>query len=199
MIETDTAERSFSMKNSIKKILAATLAAAMVFTVAPATAFAAGSKTSGTTVPTTTNKTVDVDSKTVDSVKVDTSKAGATIKNIDVAKNAKTVNVPSKVTVDGVSVKVTKLGSGALNGISAKVVLPTSITKLGNAFKGSKVTNVTIKTTKKLSVASNAFNGYKGKKLTITLKSGKNYKANVAALRKAAKKAGIKLTIKKSK
>lgn len=187
------------MKNSIKKILAATLAAAMVFTVAPATAFAAGSKTSGTEIPETKNETVDVDSKTVDAVTVDTTTAGASIKKIEVAKGAKTVNVPSSVTVNGVSVKVTKLAKGALKGVSAKVVLPTSITKLGNAFNGSKVSNVTIKTTKKLSVAKSAFKGYKGKKLTISLKSGKNYKANAAALKKAAKAAGIKLVIKKTK
>lgn len=133
------------------------------------------------------------------------------------AKSAKKVTVPSKVTINGVSYKVTKIGNNAFSGRKklTKVTIPASVTEIGagafkkctkltsvtipasvtkigkNAFSGSKkLKKVTIKSKKVKSIGKNAFKGIYKKSVIKTPKGKKK------AYKKLLKKAGYRKTVK---
>lgn len=189
------------MKLSIKKALAAAMAAAMVLTAAPVAVYAADSKTVATEP--TAQKDVAADesnAKGVSEVSANTNASGKAILTSVVVSNKKSVTVPSKVTINGVEYTVTKIGANTFKGETVKkVTLPSSITSLGSkAFSGVKgLKTIKINTTKKVSVSKTAFKGVSTKGITITVSkkmSAKNYKA----LKKALKAAGFKGKIKKA-
>lgn len=189
------------MKHSIKKILAATLAAAMVFTVAPAPVFAAGSKTEAVEPQKQSDAVVEEsNAKGIESITANTTKSGkATLTEIEVTSK-KSVTVPSKVTIDGVEYTVTKLGANAFEGETVKkVTLPKSITSLGaKAFSGVKgLKTIKINATKSVKVAKTAFKGVNTKNITITVNK-KMSKKNYNKLVKALKAAGFEGKIKKA-
>lgn len=96
------------------------------------------------------------------------------------AKNTATVTVPATVKINGVSFKVTQVGSKAFNGASIKTVtIGSNVTTINaKAFTGSKITKVTIgKNVNKLK-ASAFYGNSKGKSLTITMKTPKLTKAS---------------------
>lgn len=141
--------------------------------------------------------------KAKDGSKVDTNKNGtATIKAVKAKKNAKSVSVPSKVVVDGVSYKVTKVAANAFKSVKKTVksiTIPTTVKTIEkNAFKGlTKLNKITMKVTKAnaVSIKKGAFSGVKAKKLTIVV-SKKMSKKEVTKLKKALKSAGYKKTVK---
>jgi hypothetical protein len=115
---------------------------------------AAGSNTPQT--PTTDTTTTDT--KTTVKKGTTTKKSGntytvtsaktKTVAFTSVKKNSKTVTIPSKVTINGVSYKVTSVAANAFknNKKLTKVTIPSSVTKIGaSAFSGcAKLTSVTI-------------------------------------------------------
>ena len=125
--------------------------------------------------------------------KVTSDKAGSpTVEYSATAKGAKgTITIPARVTIKGVTYKVTSVGASACRnraGIT-KVIIGKNVTKIGNrVFSGcKKLKKVTIKTTKltESTVGSNAFSG---------ISSGvvvKVPESKVKAYRKLFKKKGI--------
>ncbi len=188
------------MKLSIKKILATAMAAAMVLSAAPVVANAATSKTEATEPTAQKDTTADktTGAKGVSEVNVNTNTSGkATLTSVEVSSK-KSVTVPSKVVIDGVTYTVTKIGANTFKGETVKkVTLPSTITAIGSkAFSGVKsLKTITLKTTKKVSVSKDAFKGVSTKGMTITVPkkmSAKNYKALVKSLKKAGFKGKIK-------
>ena len=125
--------------------------------------------------------------------KVTSDKKGSpTVEYSATAKGAKgTITIPARVTIKGVTYKVTSVGASACRnraGIT-KVIIGKNVTKIGNrVFSGcKKLKKVTIKTTKltESTVGSNAFSG---------ISSGvvvKVPESKVKAYRKLFKKKGI--------
>lgn len=145
----------------------------------------------------------------------DVSKKTAAFKSA--AKSAKKVAVPSKVTINGVSYKITKIENNAFSGCKklTKVTIPSSVTEIGagafkkctkltsvtipknvtkigkNAFFGSKkLKKITIKSKKVKSIGKNAFKGIYKKSVIKTPKGKKK------VYKKLLKKAGYKRTVK---
>lgn len=121
-----------------------------------------------------------------------------------VTKKIKTVKVPDKVTIDGITYKVTSIADNALanNKKVTKVVIGKNVTSIGkNAFKKcTKLKTVEIKSTKLNKIGANAF--YGAKKLTkITLKTTKLTKKSIGknALKGTNKKLVIKVPKSKVK
>lgn len=133
------------------------------------------------------------------------------------SKSVKKVTIPSTVTVNGVSYKVTKIADNAFSGCKkmTKVTIPSTVTEIGassfknctkltsvtipknvtkigkNAFSGDKkLKTVTIKSTKVKTIGKNAFKGIAGKSTIKVPKSKKK------AYKKLLKKAGYKKTVK---
>ncbi|MCR5417757.1 MAG: leucine-rich repeat domain-containing protein, partial [Lachnospiraceae bacterium] len=115
------------------------------------------------------------DTKTGSKVVV-TSKAGedpAVAYKGPVKAKAKNVTVPSAVTINGISYKVTSIADNAFKGNKAvkKLKLPDTITTIGkNAFMGTNLKTVTIPASVK-KIGANAFKNTKLK--TVTIKSKK--------------------------
>ena len=111
-------------------------------------------------------------------------------------KKAKTITVPSTVTVDGVTYKVTAIADNAFknNKKVTKVVIPSNIITIGkNAFKGcSKLKTIQIKSTKltSKSISKNAFKGI-SKKVTIKVP-----KKKLKAYKKLFRKKGLSKKVK---
>lgn len=141
-------------------------------------------------------------------------------------KKAKTVTIPNKVEIDGVTYKVTKVDDGAFKGNKTvtTVKIPSSVTTIGkdafngcsklktvsvpknvttigaNAFKRcSSLTKVTLPS-KATKIGANAFNGCKKMK-TITIKSTKLTSKSIAsgAFKGLSKKVTIKVPKKRLK
>ncbi len=119
-------------------------------------------------------------------------------------QKAKTVKVPDKVTIDGITYKVTSIANNAFanNKKVTKVVIGKNITSIGkNAFKKcAKLKTIEIKSTKLSKIGANAF--YGAKKLTkITLKTTKLTKKSIGknALKGTNKKLVIKVPKSKVK
>ena len=118
-------------------------------------------------------------------------------------KKAKTVTIPNKVEIDGVTYKVTKVDGGAFKGCSKlkTVSIPKNVTEIGkNAFKGcAALTKITLPS-KCTKIGANAFNGCKKMK-TITIKSTKLTSKSIAsgAFKGLSKKVTIKVPKKKLK
>ncbi len=118
-------------------------------------------------------------------------------------KNAKSAVVPDTVTIGKKTVKITTIRANAFKGSKVtKVTLGKNIKKLSpKAFNGSKVSTITAKTTKltKKSV-KNCLKGSKAKKITLKVKVGsksKNKKyRNLYKKYFTAKNAGKKATVK---
>ncbi|MBO5373089.1 MAG: leucine-rich repeat protein [Lachnospiraceae bacterium] len=116
-----------------------------------------------------------------------------------VDKKVKTITIPTSVTVDGITYKVTAIANNAFknNKKVTKVTISSSVTKIGkNAFSGcSKLKTLTIKSTKLTAktVAKNAFKGLT-KKTTIKVP-----KKKLIAYKKLFKSKGLsaKVAVKK--
>lgn len=183
------------MNKLIKKVLVGITAATMMLG-SVCTAYAATD--SATVAPAPEQQT---NAKTDNGTKVSTSTEGnARIKGLPTSvASKKSVTVPSKITVDGVSYTVATLGKGALaNATKAtKITLPSTITAIGNySFKGAtSVKTVVVTSTKAVKVSSKAFKGVNTKKMTIkvTKMSTKQFKAFKAQLKKAGFKGTVKL------
>ena len=78
-------------------------------------------------------------------------------------KDAKTITIPSKVTYQGVTYKVTAVSANACNGMKklTKVTIGANVKTIGkNAFKNcKKLKTITIKSSKLNSVGKNAIKG----------------------------------------
>ena len=111
-------------------------------------------------------------------------------------KKAKTVTIPDKVKIDGVTYKVTKVDDGAFKGNKTvtTVKIPSTVTTIGkDAFNGcKKMKTITIKSTKltSKSIASGAF---KGLSKSVTIKVPKK---QLKAYKKLLKQKGFKGTVK---
>lgn len=111
-------------------------------------------------------------------------------------KKAKTITIPSTVTVDGVTYKVTAIADNAFknNKKVTKVVIPDNIITIGkNAFNGcSKLKTIQIKSTKltSKSISKNAFKGI-SKKVTIKVP-----KKKLKAYKKLFRKKGLSKKVK---
>jgi hypothetical protein len=190
-----------SLKKVTKKIIACVMAAAIAFSAVPgSTADAAGI---GSPVTSISAQTLTGVSATMYSLKatVNTKANGtATVTKIAAAK-ATTVKVAGKVTVNGVTYKVTKLAANVLSNASkAKTVyLPSSITTIAkNAFKGCKSLNkICLNTKKAIIVKKGAFSNLNTKKMTIIV--NKNISsAQLKKLKANLKAAGFSGTVKKA-
>lgn len=114
-------------------------------------------------------------------------------------KSAKKITVPSAITMQGVTYKVTKIDNNAFAGSKklTKVTIPASVTEIGtSAFKNcTKLTGITIpKNVKK--IGKNAFAGCKKLK-KITVRSGKIKTIGKKAFKGVSKKTVIKVPKKK--
>ncbi len=179
------------MKKAMKKILVATLAAALTLgTVATASA----AQSPVTAQEPEAQKAVTAKSGN----KVDTNANGtATVKAVK--KSSKSVTVASKETVNGVTYTVTVIGAKAFAKCKkmTKVTLPATIKTISkNAFSGAKkLKTITLKGTKSITVKKGAFKGLNTKKMTIKVSkkmSAKQFKKLKAALKKAGFKGKIK-------
>ncbi len=185
------------MVKSMKKILAGLMAAAIAFTAVPV---AAATSPSTSTTPVVAE---DVKAEAVKGITatVDTAKDGtATVSKI-AATSKKTVEIPPRVTVDGVSYKVTKLDSNALSGCkkATTVRVPAAIDTISkNAFKGcTSVKTIKMITRDGVKIEKGAFSGLDTTKITIVV--NKKMKASeFKKLKAALKKAGFKGTVKKA-
>lgn len=179
------------MKKLMKKALVGILAATMMLG-SVCTAYAATGSATVAPAPVKEND-VKTDKGTVNI------HADGTITVKALAKtNAKSVAVASKITVDGISYKVTKICEGTFKKATkaTKVTLPATIEKIGaKAFTGAKsVKTIVINSKKAVVVSKTAFKGVDTKKMTIKVtnmskKQLKVFKANL-------KKAGFKGTVK---
>ncbi len=142
---------------------------------------------------------VSTGNKGVSSEKV-TTKADGTASVTSVKSKKKSVTVGATVVVNGVSYKVTSVGTSAFkNSKKAKTItLPSSVTKFEKgAFKGAKsLTTIKVKTKKVISVKKGAFSGLDTKNIAIKVSkkmSNKEYKK----FEKSLKKAGFEGTLEK--
>lgn len=112
------------------------------------------------------------------------------------AKNAKTLTVPSTVTIDGVTYKVTAIADNAFknNKKVTKVVIPSNIITIGkNAFKGcSRLKTIQIKSTKLTNKSINK-NAFKGVSKRVTIKVPKK---KLKAYKKLFRKKGLSKKVK---
>ena len=148
---------------------------------------------------------VATDTATGAKVKITSDKAGnETAEYVGLAdKNAKSAVIPDTVTIGGKTYKITTIRANAFKGSKVtKVTIGKYIKKIcAKAFNGSKVTTIIMKTTKltKKSV-KNCLKGTKAKKVTIKVKVGsktKNKKyRNLYKKYFTAKNAGKKVTVK---
>lgn len=182
------------MRKTMKKILAFTLAAALTL------------GTAVTSMAATTSPTVGKVPVTQDNVKTDdsafttqTNKKG-TIK----IKGAKAVSkskatVPATLTVNGVTYKVTSLGTKSLsnwNKVKTIVLSENVKTIQKSAFQNcKKLRTIIVKNAKPTKFYAKAFKGVNTKKITIKFSkkmSKKNYRKSVKSLKKIGFKGKIK-------
>ncbi|MBE5871866.1 MAG: hypothetical protein E7294_11485 [Lachnospiraceae bacterium] len=109
----------------------------------------------------------------------------------------KTIEVPSVVTINGVTYEVTEIAAGAFkdNKSLTKIIIPKSTKRIGKyAFKGyKKLRTIIVKTTKltQKTVAGKAFSGV-GKKVKIKV-PGKKKKAYIKLFRKKGLSKKVKI------
>lgn len=91
------------------------------------------------------------------------------------AKNTATVTVPATISINGVSFKVTQVGTKAFSGSNIKTItVGSNVTTINTkSFTGSKITKVTIGKNVNKIKASAFYGNSKGKSLTIILKTAK--------------------------
>lgn len=176
------------------KRLAAVAMAAVMTVAGTCTAFAATSPATSVEPVKVTNTVVEA-SKDAPTAKVDTNTKGeATIKTLGATKVEKVV-IATTVEVNGVEYKVTEVSAKAFAKCGEKteaVSLPATITKIGaQAFTGSDLERVIIKSTKALTVDKAAFKGVDTKKMTIKVTKNMS-KSQLTKLKKALKAAGFK-------
>ncbi len=186
------------MNKAWKKIVACTLAAAVVLAPVSVSQAAVGSNTNGLR---TENKK-NVTAKKTNGVTpiVDTKKNGtATFKAVK-KTSKKSVTVSSTVTVKGVKYTVTTIGAKAFSKApkAKKVTLPATVKTISkNAFTGAKkLKTIVLKGKKSIKIKKGAFKGLKTKKMTIKVNK-KMSKKELKKLKKALKKAGFKGKVKK--
>lgn len=122
-----------------------------------------------------------------------------TVAVVGTAKKKSTVTIPSTVTKDGFTFKVTQIGAKAFqsNKKITKVVIGANITKIGSKsfYKCSKLKKITFKSKKAPKFGSNAF---KGIKATATVYVPKKISSkNLQKIKKGMKSAGKKIKYKK--
>ena len=118
---------------------------------------------------------------------------------INTVKNAKTVTVPNKVTVDGKKYNVGVISAGAFSKAkkAIKITINKPVNKITfkkNAFKGcgKNLKTVTIKITKRSQLKAQK-NAFKALKKSVVIKVGKNTSAKeLRKIRRALKNAGFK-------
>ena len=182
------------MTKGLKKVLALTLTAVLMFGTAVPAAAATPSPTQGK-VPQEQEQTVTDDAMFV----VKTSKKGtATIIGAK-ANNKKNRKIPAAIKVNGVTYKVTAMGSKSLKNWKnvKKVTLSASITRIkAKAFKSCKqLKKIVVKNKKATKIDKKAFKGINTKKVTIQFPkkmSAKTYKTMKTRLKKAGFKGKIK-------
>lgn len=182
------------MTKGLKKVLALTLTAVLMFGTAVPAAAATPSPTQGK-VPQEQEQTVTDDAMFV----VKTSKKGtATIVGAK-ANNKKNRKIPAAIKVNGVTYKVTAIGSKSLKNWKnvKKVTLSASITRIkAKAFKSCKqLKKIVVKNKKATKIDKKAFKGINTKKVTIQFPkkmSAKTYKTMKTRLKKAGFKGKIK-------
>jgi hypothetical protein len=130
--------------------------------------------TSNSTVTATTTVKKGTTTKNSGNTYTVTDATKKTVAFTSVKKNAKTVKIPSKVTINGASYKVTSVAANAFknNKKLTKVVIPSSVTKIGaSAFSGcTKLATVTI-SKNVTSIGKSAFSGCTSlKKITLPAK-----------------------------
>ena len=184
------------MKKTLKKLLVCTLAAALTFGSASA---ASAAQSPVTSVEPEANTAVKAEKTNGIVATVDT-KANGTASLGTIAKTSKkSIVVAAKVTVNGVSYKVTVVKANAFKNCAktTAVTLPNTIKTISaNAFKGAKaLKTITLKGTKAVTVKKGAFKGVNSKKLTIKV-SKKMSKKELNKFKKALKKAGFKGKVK---
>ena len=180
------------MKKLMKKALVGILAATMMFG-SVCTAYAATGSATEAPAP-TKQESVKADNGT----KVNTSSKGTATVTAVKKTTKKSVSVASKVTVNGVSYTVTKIGAKTFANAkkATKVTLPATIKSIGaKAFTGAKALKTIKINSKKIKVDKAAFKRVNTKKMTIQLPA-KATKAEKKALMKAFQKAGFKGTFK---
>ncbi len=183
-----------------KRIMAAVLAAAMVMG-SSLSVFAAGSPTAGNSVGYKDNNSQDHNNNVVVATITET---GATVEKIESTKagSGKSVEVEVARNADGSTTDIDVIGdgkNGVFNTKAGQRVKTLAITSAAskvvvkkNAFKGSKIKTIKIKS-QKVVLNSKAFNGTKGK--TVTLKFVKT-KANSLVVKKNALKGVSTIKIK---
>ena len=195
-------KEEMKMVQAFKKILVCTLATALTFGLAQS-ASASTKKVESTSmaVKPQTKKNVTA-AKTGGVVStVDTKASGtATIKSIK-KTSKKSVTVPGKVKVNGVTYTVTTIAANTFKNCKkmTKVSIPASIKTISSkAFTGAKkLKSITLKSTKAITVKKGAFKGLNTKKMTIKVNK-KMSKKQFKKLQKSLKKAGFKGKIKKA-
>ena len=184
----------------VKKTLAAILAAVMTVsaglsaiaaTPSPNTAPAAAESedvNTGDHTGNTVTATVKDGKATVTEV---TGKGdGAAVVNLKVARNS--ANEAVDITVIGDGKKGVFDSKAGRKVTTLKVSSKANVTVKKNAFKGSKVKTIKVKS-KKVTINKNAFNGTKAKKITLNYQTKK---ASSLVLKKGALKGVTKVTVK---
>jgi hypothetical protein len=124
----------------------------------------------------------------------------ATVTSVYKLKKTTVYRVPTKVTFNGVSFKVTNIGKAFFaNGTNAtRVVIPKTVKRINKqGFTGlaKTVKTITFNTTKAPQIAKNAFEGVNTKKITITVPKAMSAK-QLEKFKKSLKAAGFKGTVK---
>ena len=178
------------MKKLMKKALVGILAATMMLG-SVCTAYAATGSATVAPAPVKEND-VKTDKGTVNT------HADGTITVKALAKtNAKSVAVASKITVDGISYKVTKICEGTFKKATkaTKVTLPATVKTIGTrAFTGAKSVKTIVIKSSSVKVSKTAFKGVSTKDMTIKVTNMST--KQVKSLKAQLKKAGFKGTVK---
>lgn len=186
------------MKKTLKKLLVCTLAAALSFSTVSA---ASAAQSPAASVEPETQKAVKTEKTNGIIASVDTTEDGTASLGTIAKTSKKSVVVAAKVTVNGVSYKVTVIKANAFKNCkkATSVTLPNTIKTISaNAFKGAKaLKTITLKSTKAITVKKGAFKGLNTKKMTIKV-SKKMSKKELNKLKKTLKKAGFKGKVKKA-
>ncbi len=176
----------------IKKF--AVVAMAAIMTIAgTCTAFAADSPATSVKPVAKTEVSASLASTATKAKVTTTAKGEAKLETLG-KTTAPVVTLTSKVTIDGVTYKLTSVSEGAFAKCSKdtwKVTLPKSIEKIeANAFTGSKLKQFNVYSTKSIKVSKKAFEGVNTKKMTVKVTKNMS-KTELKKFKKALKAAGF--------
>jgi hypothetical protein len=218
------------MKKAVKKALALALVVAVAVSGAQTPVAAASSPTTAPSIAITQQPTATTETPAVEEAATETTtrqpsaqnnatasastsskekvvKTGnlhesgnVTVTSVYKLKKTTVYRIPTKVTFNGISFKVTNIGRKLFaNGTNAtRVVIPKTVKRINKqGFTGlaKTVKTITFNTTKAPQVAKNAFEGVSTKKITITVPKAMSSK-ELKKFKKALKAAGFKGTVK---